>query len=97
MARLFNNLVNSRENVIFGLIRKNPQSLKRGANLHSSAATLCIANQSEEPFILKSKFEDVPLSKDPFGDFMWSNAQKYSSRTALVRIIQLFLIMNRNA
>ena len=46
--------------------------------------------RSEEPFILKSKFEDVPLSKDTFGDFMWANANKYPTRTALVSFLFKF-------
>ena len=53
------------------------------AFFHTAAKTF----RSEEPFILKSKFEDVPLSKETFGDFMWANANKYPTRTALVSLL----------
>ena len=39
----------------------------------------------KEPHIIKSRFEDVPLSKQPFSEFLWSNSEKFSQRTSLVR------------
>lgn len=49
--------------------------------LHASAALRC---SSEEPFLIKSQYPDVPLSKASFADFMWSNANKHQDRIALV-------------
>ena len=52
-----------------------------GYFLHTSAGF----RSAEEPHILKCPSGDVPLSKLPFGDYLWSNVQKHKSRTALVR------------
>ena len=50
--------------------------------LHASAALRFEAE--EEPFLIKSQYPDVPLSKASFADFMWSNANKHQDRVALV-------------
>ena len=84
MSRLFKTICKNG-----GIISQSKKQLNF-ALFHTSTKTF----QSEEPFILKSKFEDVPLSKDTFGDFMWSNANKYQTRTALVSFFihtELFL------
>ena len=77
MSRLFKTICKNG-----GIISQSKKQLNFNS-FHTSTKTF----QSEEPFILKSKFEDVPLSKDTFGDFMWSNANKYQTRTALVSFI----------
>ena len=84
MSRLFKTICKNG-----GIISQSKKQLNF-ALFHTSTKTF----QSEEPFILKSKFEDVPLSKDTFGDFMWSNANKYQTRTALVSFIHTGLFRN---
>ena len=74
MSRLFKTIF---KNGGISFQRKQPTNF---SFFHASSS----AFQTEEPFVLKSKFEDVPLSKETFGDFMWSNANKYETRTALV-------------
>ena len=84
MSRLFKTICKNG-----GIISQSKKQLNF-ALFHTSTKTF----QSEEPFILKSKFEDVPLSKDTFGDFMWSNANKYQTRTALVSFLHTELFLN---
>ena len=51
------------------------------ASFHTSR----LRSLEKEPYIIKSRFEDVPLSKQPFSEFLWSNSEKFSQRTSLVR------------
>ena len=74
VARLFKSLTE--------IVRWKPSKFA----FHVSAAGGKLQQFQDEPFILKSKFQDVPLSKQPFGDFMWSNANKYQGKTALVSV-----------
>ena len=60
-----------------------------GYFLHTSAGF----RSAEEPHILKCPSGDVPLSKLPFGDYLWSNVDKHKSRTALV-IVFTFKLSN---
>ena len=48
-----------------------------------------ISSQPESANILRSKFDDVPLSKLPYFDFLWMNHKKNGERTALVTIVLL--------
>ena len=67
-------------------VRKSATRLA-GSFLHTSPG-LC--QTAEEPHILKCPSGDVPLSKMPFGDYIWSNVEKHKSRTALVRFSRIF-------
>jgi hypothetical protein len=40
--------------------------------------------------IVKSKYEDVPLSRLPYFEFVWSNKDKYGDKIALVRMTLSF-------
>ena len=62
-------------------VRKSANRLA-GSFLHTSSGGLC--QTAEEPHILKCPSGDVPLSKMPFGDYIWSNVEKHKNRTALV-------------
>ena len=64
-------------------VRKSANRLA-GSFLHTSSGGLC--QTAEEPHILKCPSGDVPLSKMPFGDYIWSNVEKHRNRTALVSI-----------
>lgn len=64
-------------------VRKSANRLA-GSFLHTSSGGLC--QTAEEPYILKCPSGDVPLSKMPFGDYIWSNVEKHRNRTALVSI-----------
>lgn len=67
-------------------VRKSANRLA-GSFLHTSSGGLC--QTAEEPHILKCPSGDVPLSKMPFGDYIWSNVEKHKNRTALVSGILL--------
>ena len=69
---------------------KNSLNIQKGiisnvvrSPLHTSSLANVAA--AVEPYIIKSKYDDVPLSKDTFGEFMWSNVDKYPQKRALVR------------
>ena len=49
-----------------------------------SSKRSCHNNPARASNILKSKFEDVPLSKSPYFDFLWMNHQQNGQRIALV-------------
>ena len=70
-------------------VRKSANRLA-GSFLHTSSGGLC--QTAEEPHILKCPSGDVPLSKMPFGDYIWSNVEKHRNRTALVStLFQTFI------
>jgi hypothetical protein len=39
---------------------------------------------ADQSNILSSKFDDVPLSKSPYFDFLWMNHKQHGQKTALV-------------
>ena len=62
-------------------ISKSVVVFSNSASFHTSR----FRSLEKEPHIIKSRFEDVPLSKQPFSEFLWSNSEKFSQRTSLVR------------
>ena len=62
-------------------ISKSVVVVSNSASFHTSR----FRSLEKEPHIIKSRFEDVPLSKQPFSEFLWSNSEKFSQRTSLVR------------
>ena len=71
-------LINSNK---FCSIPKPVVVFSSSASFHTSR----LRSLEKEPHIIKSRFEDVPLSKQPFSEFLWSNSEKFSQRTSLVR------------
>ena len=62
-------------------ISKSVVVFSNSASFHTSR----FRSLEKEPHIIKSRFQDVPLSKQPFSEFLWSNSEKFSQRTSLVR------------
>ena len=75
-------------------MRKSANRLA-GSFLHTSSGGLC--QTAEEPHILKCPSGDVPLSKMPFGDYIWSNVEKHRNRTALVSTPSNLYFLSKNS
>ena len=73
-------------------LQKSVSNVRKSARLASSFLHTSAGHKTaEEPHILKCPSGDVPLSKMPFGDYLWSNVEKHKSRTALVSKILTFV------
>ena len=73
-------------------LQKSFSNVRKSARLASSFLHTSAGHKTaEEPHILKCPSGDVPLSKMPFGDYLWSNVEKHKSRTALVSKILTFV------